>query len=254
MKISDPLEVPLAEAWPEESSPDKEPNLHRYEQWASTAIGAALMLFGLKHRGVRGIISIVAGLGCLQRGTTGHCALYEKFGINTAERDFSESRENSEAKIEATLTVNRSREELYRFWRDFSNLPQLMSYLERVENLSETRSRWIAKPIGEKAVEWEAEIINERPNELIAWETLPGADVSSAGSVRFEDAPGDRGTEISIKMQYHPPGGRLTSTLLTLLGQSPETQIREDLHRFKQFMEAKELTHGGSHPSNPSKS
>ncbi len=188
-----------------------------------------------------GFLSALLGIGLLRRGATGHCQLYEKMGVDSLEHRGEEERERSGMKFTGNVTVHRPRGEVYGFWRDFSNLPQVMSHLERVEILSDERSRWVAKPIGGKEIEWEAKIINDRQDELIAWESLPGSSFSNAGTVRFEDAPGNRGTEITLKMQYSIPGGVLTKQLLTILGHSPEEQLKKELRRFKQFMEASEL-------------
>jgi uncharacterized membrane protein len=144
-------------------------------------------------------------------------------------------------RVQKSITVNRPPEELYRFWRNFENLPCFMRHLESVQVTGETRSHWRAKaPIGMR-VEWDAEIINDRPNELIAWRSREGADVDHAGSVHFKPAPGGRGTEVRVEMQYIPPGGVMGATIAKLFGEAPEQQLQEDLRRFKQMTEAGEV-------------
>jgi uncharacterized membrane protein len=144
-------------------------------------------------------------------------------------------------RVQKSITVNRSPEELYRFWRNFENLPRFMSHLESVQVTGEKRSHWRAKaPIGMR-VEWDAEIINDRPNELIAWRSIEGADVDNAGSVHFKRAPGGRGTEVRVEMQYIPPGGVIGAAIAKLFGEEPGQQVSEDLRRFKQLMEAGEV-------------
>lgn len=144
-------------------------------------------------------------------------------------------------RVQKSITVNRPPEELYRFWRNFENLPRFMRHLESVQVMGETRSHWRAKaPIGTR-VEWDAEIINDRPHELIAWRSREGADVDNAGSVHFKRAPGGRGTEVRVEMQYIPPGGVIGATLAKLFGEAPEQQVSEDLRRFKQVMEVGEV-------------
>ncbi len=140
-----------------------------------------------------------------------------------------------------TVTINRPPEELYRFWRDFENLPRVMSHIESVRTTGATRSHWVARAPGGSKVEWESEVIADQPDRYIAWRSLPGADVPNSGSVRFEPAPGGRGTEITVELEYKPPGGRLGSSLSKLLGQAPEQQTQEDLRRFKQLMETGEI-------------
>lgn len=135
------------------------------------------------------------------------------------------------------ITVNRSPEETYRFWRDFTNFPRFMQHLQSVELLDDTRSRWRTEAPAGRSVEWEAEITEDRPNELIAWRTLPGSDVRHSGCVRFQPAPGGRGTEVRIEMEYQPPGGAVGSTIAALFGKEPKQQLQDDLRRFKQVLE-----------------
>ena len=161
---------------------------------------------------------------------------------------------------EKSVTINRSPEEVYRFWRDFQNLPRFMSHLESVQVMSEKRSHWVAKAPAGMQVEWDAEIIEDRPNQLIAWHSLEGADVDNSGVVRFERAPGGRGTEVRVQLQYDPPGGKIGAAIAKLFGEEPEQQIKGDLYRLKQVMETGEVVqsdasiHRGLHPAQPSSS
>jgi uncharacterized membrane protein len=143
--------------------------------------------------------------------------------------------------VERSTTVNRSIDQVYQFWRNFQNLSRFMRHLESVEVLNDRRSRWRAKgPAGLK-VEWEAELLQDRPNEWIAWRSLPGSQVENSGSVRFQTAPGARGTEIHVQLEYRPPAGPVGRSVAWLFGEEPEQQIHEDLHRFKQLMETGEI-------------
>jgi uncharacterized membrane protein len=144
-------------------------------------------------------------------------------------------------RVQKSITVSRPPEEVYRFWHDFQNLPRFMHHLVSVQVTGERRLHWVAKAPGGKTVEWDAEIIDDRPNERIAWRSLAGADVDNSGSVRFERAPGGRGTEVRVEMQYSPPGGVIGATIAKLFGEAPEQQVQEDLRRFKQVMEAGEI-------------
>jgi uncharacterized membrane protein len=135
------------------------------------------------------------------------------------------------------VTILRPREELYRFWRDFSNLPRIMRHLQSVQTTGDGRSHWVARgPLG-IPIEWDAEIITERENELIGWRSVGDSEVDTAGSVHFTSAPGDRGTEVRVVLKYDPPAGKLGSAVAWLLGKAPDQQIREDLRRFKWVME-----------------
>ena len=132
-------------------------------------------------------------------------------------------------------------ERLYRFWRNLENLPRFMRHLESVRVLSPTTSRWTVRGPAGTSVEWDAEMVGERPNEVISWRSLPGAAVQNTGSVRFKAAPGDRGTEVLVRVQYAPPVGGLGASVAWLLGEAPGQQLREDLGRFKQVMETGEI-------------
>jgi uncharacterized membrane protein len=141
------------------------------------------------------------------------------------------------ARIEKVFTIMRPADELYDYWRDFGNLPSIMSHLERVEVIDDLRSRWSAKgPAGFSAV-WEAEIIDDTPGRRIAWRSV-GGSIPNAGSVMFTDAPGDRGTELHVEMEWAPPGGALGKSFAHLFGDDPGLIVETDLRRFKATMEA----------------
>ena len=139
------------------------------------------------------------------------------------------------------FTINRQPEVVYSFWRKLDNLPRFMRHLDSVEVIDERRSRWRAKaPVG--AVEWEAEIVDEQPNQLISWRSLEGATVPNRGTVRFNAAPGARGTEVHVDLEYSVPGGRFAALVAKMFGEEPEQQIVDDLRRVKQLLEAGEIT------------
>src|SRR5918994_5480976 len=143
--------------------------------------------------------------------------------------------------VRKAITIGRPAEELYRFWRDFSNLPRFMRHLEDVQVMDERRSHWKAKaPLG-RTVEWDAEVTEDRPNERLAWRSLEGADVPNHGSVTFEPAPGGRGTTVKVDLRYEPPGGVIGATVAKLFGREPGQQVQEDLRAFKQLMETGEI-------------
>ncbi len=161
-------------------------------------------------------------------------------------------------KVKNAVTVNRPVSEVYNFWRNFENLPRFMTHLESVQVLEGKRSHWVAiGPLG-KRVEWDAELVEERPSELISWRSLPGGKVDSAGYVRFKPAAGDRGTEILVEMRYDPPGGVVGATIAMLFGESGEQVVTRDLHAFKSVLEVGEVVHSDAsihdrtHPAQPS--
>ncbi|SCF26544.1 Polyketide cyclase / dehydrase and lipid transport [Micromonospora purpureochromogenes] len=150
--------------------------------------------------------------------------------------------------MEVGVTVNRPASEAYRFWRDLENLPRFMAHLEAVRADDLRRSHWTARGPAGRLVGWDAEIVEDRPDELIAWRSLPGAQVPNAGRVRFVPAPGDRGTEVRVELGYAPPAGRVGRAVAKLFGEEPEQQIRDDLRRFKQVLETGEVVRSDASP------
>jgi uncharacterized membrane protein len=155
-------------------------------------------------------------------------------------------------RITESITVNRPVEEVYRSWRNIENLPHIMSHLQSVSTQGNGKSHWVVKAPGPIPVtmEWDAEIIEERRNELIRWQSRAGSDVAAYGEVRFRHAPGERGTELALELAYDPPGGALTTaTFGKLFNKATEYQIMEDLRSFKQVMEAGEVPTTEGQPS-----
>jgi uncharacterized membrane protein len=182
---------------------------------------------------------MTAAGGLLYRAATGRCQLYQALGVNTAARaesGITSVRHGEGVKLEHAVAINRSPEELYGFWRNIENLPTFMKQLESVRVLDNGRSHWIVKAPAGKSVEWEAEIHNDLENHLIAWRSLPGADLNNAGSVHFRSLPDGR-TEVKVVMSYEPPFGRFGLEVAKLLGEDPLRQLQDDLWRFKQMME-----------------
>jgi uncharacterized membrane protein len=143
--------------------------------------------------------------------------------------------------VEKSIIVNRSAEDCYRFWRDFENFPRFMKHLESVAAGEGNRSHWVAKGPAGTSVEWDAEVTADQEGELLAWSSVPGANVENAGTVRFEPAPGGRGTIIRVDMHYKPPGGKAGALAAKLFGEEPTRQLDEDLRRFKWLIETGEI-------------
>jgi uncharacterized membrane protein len=151
--------------------------------------------------------------------------------------------------VSVSIAINSTPEKLYAFWREFENLPRFMRHLESVTRTGERTSRWAAKAPGGGVVEWDSEIIEERPNELIAWRTLPGSDVEHRGRVSFERLGDDRGSSVHVELVYDPPGGRLGAAVAKLAGEEPELQIRRDLRNLKQLLETGEVASTRGQPT-----
>jgi len=144
-------------------------------------------------------------------------------------------------RIHPTITVNASPDELYRFWRNFENLPHVMRYLRSVTALENGRSHWVAAAPAGMTVEWTSELTEDIPGRRIAWRSVEDADVVNSGSVSFRTATGGRGTVIEVEMLYEPPGGTLGGVLAFIFGKEPGQQIREDLRAYKAFVETGEV-------------
>jgi uncharacterized membrane protein len=148
-----------------------------------------------------------------------------------------------------SITVNRPADECYRFWHDFENFPRFMKHVASVKRISDTRWHWKAKGPAGTSFEWNADVIEDQPGQLLAWRSLEGSDVQNAGQVRFEPAPGGRGTIVRVELQYSPPGGKAGALLAKLFGEEPSQQIEEDLRRFKQLIETGEIPTTVGQPS-----
>ena len=146
------------------------------------------------------------------------------------------------------MTVNRSVEEAYAFWRDLSRLPSFMAHLDSVKTDGDGRSHWVANAPAGTAVEWDAEIVEDVVGELVVWRSVEVAEVTNSGAVRFRTAPGGRGTEVRVELTYEPPAGALGVAVARLLGEEPQQQVEDDLRRFKQVIETGEVVRSEGTP------
>ena len=215
------------------------------DRWVSMFLGGSLLLLGIVRERER-LPLLLTGSFFLYRGVSGYCPFYDLFGFNTTEvypHPNTSVPHQRGIKLERSIVVNKSPEELYRFWRNLENLPRFMSQHVSVQpSQGGTRSHWIVRAVAGTTFEWDAEIINDIPNELLAWRSLGGADLDHAGSVRFEKAPdGGAGTEVKLTLEYRPPIGKLSVGVAKLFDQEPAQVISKDLQRLKQLMETGEI-------------
>ncbi len=198
--------------------------------WAWLLGGGALAAFGISRKSVPGAALAAAG------GLLVYTGAKSMHGAEPVQ-------------VQRSVTINRPVEEVYRFWRNLENLPRFMSHLESVHVTGDRRSHWVARaPLG-RNVEWDAEILDEKENAWIVWRSTEDASVPNTGSVQFRQAPGERGTEITVTLQYDPPAGKIGVTLAKLFGEEPEQQVREDLRHFKMLLEAGEIATTEGQPS-----
>ncbi len=241
----------------DDTQQDSKINVASWERWTSAFAGGALVTYGLLRKDKAGYGLAALGGSLLARGSTGHCAAYSALGISTAgsneraDKPVADSgnvvkgpkgvQNEQGIKVKKAITVGKPAEELYAFWRNFENLPRFMRHLDAVTVTGGGKSHWVARAPFGKTVEWDAEIINEVPNTLIAWKSLPGADVESVGAVTFKNAPQGRGTEVHVSLSYQPPAGQLGAAIAKLFGEEPNQQVDNDLRHFKNLMETGSL-------------
>jgi uncharacterized membrane protein len=222
----------------------KTSNVHPVERAASLIGGGLLAFAGFRKRSVGGGAMVATGAEMLRRGLTGKCYLYQALGVRTAST--GQGAETTSVpyelgvRVSESITINRPRAEVYNFWRELTNLPKFMSHLKSVKDLGGGRSHWVAAGPAGVDVEWDAEIINEVQNKRIAWRSLPGSTVDSAGSVRFRSAKRGSATTVEVNLQYNPPAGSIGAWVAKGLGRDPEREIRADLGSLKHHLESSE--------------
>ncbi len=224
-------------------------NVGDAERWASVLGGGLLAAYGLSRANLSGLALAVVGGGLVCRGVSGRCSVYRALDVSTAGRGPATGvPAGAGRRVEASVTINRPADDLYHYWRNFENLPNFMRHLRSVK-VNGKRSHWTAQAPTGASVEWEAEIINDKPGELIAWRSLPGSQVDTAGSVHFRRAPNGAGTEVHVEMKVNPPGGRAGRAVAWMFGDDAERQVRESLRNFKQTMETGERPTTEGQPS-----
>jgi len=218
------------------------PSIGALERVAALTTATAVVAYGLSRRSLPGVCLAAAATPIAYRGLAGD---WPRVANGHSPRTNTRAALGGTRGIHVreSVRVETPIDEVYRFWRNLENLPKFMRYLDEVRDLGNRRSRWIAKGPAGTRVKWEAEIINEIENQLIAWQSLPGGDVITAGSVNFDTVRNGRSTQISVRFQYAPPGGRAGSFVAMAFGREPSQTVREDLRRLKQLLEAGEVPH-----------
>jgi uncharacterized membrane protein len=231
------------------------------ERGASVIAGSLLTYYGLRQKSWSGTGLALLGLGLLRRGAAGARHSHLTPGINTTRKAPGRNQTipyETGIRVDEAITINRPRQEVYEFWKNPENLAEFMEHVESVRPIAagpdtagpdtagpdtagpangDRRTHWVAKGPGGRRMEWDAQIINEIENELIAWRSLEGSEVPNAGSVHFADAAGGRGTEVRIALQYNPTGGAVGAFVARLFGEEPSTQIHHDLMRLRTQLE-----------------
>lgn len=221
------VEVPSSRSFPGRSI-----NVAPTERVLSVLGGSALTLYGLNRRAWSSVPLAVAGLALLYRGARGHSRLYERAGINTARPA------ETALDITSSMTIKRPPEEVYGFWRNLENLPRLFPHLRSVAPVGDARYHVVAQlPAMSEPVEWDVEVIEDRPNELLRWRSAPDSPLHMAGTVRFTPAPGGRGTEVHVTME-HRPESALRAVLAKAAQPISAQMLKEGIRHAKQLLEA----------------
>jgi uncharacterized membrane protein len=212
-------------------------NVPSNERIGSIAAGATLIGLAIWKRSWPTLLLGLGGAALMHRGVTGHCNVYEKLGINSRQLNTEAGVPgNKGIKVSEQVTIERSAGEIYRFWRNLENLARFMQHVESVEEIDNLRSRWVVTGPAGTRLEWMATIVSDHENESISWESLPGAEVQNAGSVRFEQVT-DNTTNVRVTLQYQPPGGVVGAAVAKLFGEAPDQQLRDDLQSLKRVLE-----------------
>lgn len=214
-------------------------NVGQRERAISMVMGGTLMALAMRQRSA-GLALASAGL--LHRGATGHCYAYQALGIDTA-RDQQQHRATSEyaAHVERSMTIGKPAQELYALWRDPQNLRKIMEHFAEVSATGETTAHWkMPLPVG-GSIEWDTRIVEERPGEMIRWESLPGTSMPNEGRLQFHPATGNRGTIATLRMRFNAPGGALGTWAAKAMRIVPSTVLMRTLHRFKNIAETGEI-------------
>lgn len=218
-------------------------NIGALEQVLSVGIGSSLIAFGLTQKGKGGILPILAGGGLLIHGLSNHSRLYEALGVDETYGSPIRHPLNRIVHFRKSICINRSAADIYAFWRDLNNLPRFMHNIVAVEELDDTRSRWHAQGPFKKEFYWEAEILEERQDEMITWRTKETeSNLEHQGVLSLRPAAGNRGTILSLDCRWSPPGGIFGAAMAKLLPDDPARQVSEDLRRFRQLMETGEIS------------
>ncbi len=221
-------------------------NVGESERIISVAGGALLATIGLRRGSLGGALLAVIGGVLVFRGASGYCPINEAIGRNTAEG----KSETDVIEFSEVVTINKPREEVYKYWRKLENLPKFMTHLQSVTQLDEKRSHWVAPIPGTEKfenfgnVEWDAEIIEEDENSRLAWRSMPGASIDNSGEVRFTDAPQGRGTELHATIKYRPPQGAVGELASKLLNPVFKNMVEGDIKRFKRLLETNSIPVG----------
>jgi uncharacterized membrane protein len=218
-------------------------NVGSAERVGSLLAGALMAAYGLRRRGGIGWLAALTGASLVKRGVTGHCEAYSVMGVTSVgnrlhAEDASVDPESS-IDVRRSIRVQRSATACYEVWRDLTRLPHFMDYLERVDVLDDTRSRWYARGPAGITVEWDAEIVRDVPDQRIAWQSVDPADVPNRGTVEFLEVADGTATEVRVHLEWDPPLGQVARAVAVAFRRDPGRELENALERFRQVMESR---------------
>jgi uncharacterized membrane protein len=217
------------------------PTYSEVQTFGAGSLALLFIAYGLSRRSVSGLALAIAGVPLAYRCITGKWP--PSLPVERLRELSDDTRRalggSRGVQVSESVRLEKPLAEVYRFWRQLENLPRFMDHLVKVTDLGNGRSHWVANgPAGVK-VEWDAEIINDVPNQVIGWKSLPGGDITTAGSVNFDELPNGLGTQLTVRLQYEPPAGRVGDFVAQKFCHAPSQTIREDLRRMKQVFESR---------------
>jgi uncharacterized membrane protein len=191
---------------------------------ASAATGVALLGLAIQKRGAWGALTSVAGLGLLARAITNR-DLTSLFGTLVS----------PVLRMRRSIEVAAPVEEVFDFWRNFSNFPKFMSYIRNVSVDDSGTLTWTAKAPGGTQLRWRTRVLAIQPNQKIIWKSIPGALVATEGIVQMHST--EFGTRLEIELLYAPPAGALGYAVAHILGFDPRGHFEKDLQKMKNLIE-----------------
>ena len=211
---------------------DRHTSLADAENWLALGTGALLLAVGASRRSAGGACLAVSSAPLLYRGLTGRWPdVLNRYA--PSDRTTTALGGGRGVHVRESIRLEVPVADVYSFWRRLANLPRFMTHLERVTETSDRTSHWVTSGPAGLAVEWDAEIINEVENKVLAWRSLPGSDVVTAGAVNFDAVRGGRSTQLSVHLQYAPPAGKAGALVASLFGGEPSQTVREDLRQLQ---------------------
>ncbi|QDV36987.1 SRPBCC family protein [Tautonia plasticadhaerens] len=217
-------------------------NVGQAERVASAALGGTLLLLGLGRRSLGGAAVAALGGGLVYRAATGHCHLYEALGVDTAaDRGAAAGASEDSPEAVVAITIGKPAEDLERLWRDPRTLTRITSGFAEVTPAGDGRMRWkVRGPLG-RDFEWDTQVVEDRPGSGQRWQSVDGASLPSEGEIHFRPAPGDRGTEVTLRIRFNMPGGALGLAAAKLLGFVPKLFAERAIHYFRALAETGEI-------------